>query len=361
MTKDLISLAFHLPQFHEVPENNQWWGPGFTEWTHLRQARTWSGDHRIRRPISPLGEYCLTDPATLELQWEIASSHGISGFAVWDYWFGGGKQLLERPIELVLKEKLRFKYCLAWANHSWYDKSKNILLCEQKYLGADDYARYFDRACRHFESDNYIKIDGKPVFFIYNPHAVPDCSAFIDQWRTLAEKRGFAGMYFLGDGVSSGQSLAAELDKYSNAFGFLTRRNKLFLNYLKEHMSRRFSVELGPRRFDFSRLARHAIPQDAESRFAPTIFTGWDTTPRHGRRGVIYAGLDVGAFRGQLEAASAHFARFPDARPVLMLKSWNEWAEGNVLEPDSVYGFEFLTAFKVFAAQRERHLTDTLA
>ena len=349
----ITSLAFHLPQFHRIPENDAWWGEGFTEWTHLRRARRWSRRHAIRRPVPPLGEYCLTDPATLELQWDIASKHGIDGFAIWDYWFGGGRQLLERPIETVLEQRLHFRYCLAWANHSWYDKSNNRLLCRQEYPGPDDYRRYFDRACRHFESDNYVKIDGRPVFVIYAPHEIPDWSGFFELWRTLARERGFPDMYLVADRIWEGDPMIDHLDGYSNAFRFLTRRNKWVVNYVKEELARLSGAAIGPRWFDFRRLMRDLVPADATHKFAPTVITGWDTTPRHGRRGMVFEHLDLDAFRGQLARASAHFARFPDSTHLLFLKSWNEWAEGNVLEPDSVYGTRMLEEFKAFKSNDE--------
>ena len=350
MRTSLTSLAFHLPQFHRIPENDLWWGPGFTEWTKLDAAKTWSKNHVIRRPIAPLGHYDLTDPHALELQWDIASSHSVDGFAVWDYWFGGGRQLLERPIEIVLKEKLNFRYCFSWANHSWYDKGKNRLLCEQRYLGQSDYLKYFERCTPHFESDNYVKIDGKPVFLLFDPGAIVDVESFLDQWQKLALSRGFPGIYFVGDRLRDGHPILNRLDKYATSFNFMTRRNKMVANFVNEHMQRLCSIDLGPRWFDFRRLAPEIIPAGATGQHAPTVMTGWDTTPRHGSRGIVYEHLDVCAFERQLESSRAHFNAFPDIHHLLLIKSWNEWAEGNVMEPDSVYGFNMLEAFRYFRA-----------
>ena len=349
MTPAVTSLAFYLPQFHEIPENDAWWGKGFTEWTHLRGAPRYSRDQVIRRPVAPLGEYSLEDPATLELQWDLAHRHGIDGFAVWDYWFGAGKQLLQGPIERVLRDKLRFRYCLAWANHSWYDKSRGRLLCEQQYLGADDSARYFERAFRHFESDNYVKIDGKPVFIIYDAYGLPNFERFVDQWRELASKRGLPGLFMVADRVWEGSPQIEQLDKYSNGFRFNTRRNKLVVNYLKEKLPLSFQAALGPRWFDFRRLEKDIVPPGASEKFAPTALTGWDTTPRHGRRGVVYRHLDVDSFKRQLAASAQHFAAHADSPGLLFLKSWNEWAEGNILEPDDFYGMRWLEAFREHA------------
>lgn len=344
MTKNLTSLAFFLPQFHEIPENNTWWGPGFTEWTQLRRAKPWTRGQTIRRPIAPLGEYCLTDPETLEKHWDLASRYGIDGFAVWDYWFGEGKRLLDAPIDLVLKSKLHFKYCLAWANHSWSDKSNNRMLCEQKYPGPEDYKRHFLHLLPHFASDNYIKIEGKPVFFIYNPHEVPNLPSFIDHWRQMAQDHGFPDVFLIADRVWELDPVIKRLDMYSDGFRFMSRRNSLIVNYLKEK-ALNTPIKFGPRRFDFNRLMKDQIPANATDKFAPTVFTGWDTTPRHGRRGVIFHDIDIATFENQLKASEAQFAKFPESQHVLFLKSWNEWAEGNIMEPDTRFGSGMLEAF----------------
>ena len=119
MAARLLSLAFYLPQFHTIPENDAWWGPGFTEWTHMERARPWFDGHVVRQPVPPLGRYDLLDPATVEAQHALASAHGIDAFLIWDYWLGRGKRLLERPLEMILRERLRVDYALAWGNHSW--------------------------------------------------------------------------------------------------------------------------------------------------------------------------------------------------------------------------------------------------
>ena len=354
----ISSLAFLMPQFREIEDNNRWWGQGFTEWTHLRNARTWSRGQVIRRPMPPLGEYMLLDPGVLEAHWALASAHGISAFAVWDYWLGGGKQLLERPIELVRKQRLKFNYCLSWANHSWTDKARNRVLCKQEYLGAADFERYFMRCLQHFELDNYLKIEGKPVFLVLEPHGLPHWKAFFEQWRELAARHGFPDMFFIVDRVYDGDGLIDSVDGYANGGRFLTRRNKLGVSYVKEHVKRRLGIELGPLRYDFRRFEKDIVGPESTAKFAPSVFTGWDTTPRHGRAGAIYDHLDPASFRRQLDRAAAHFARYPRAHHVLLIKSWNEWAEGNVFEPDSVWGDAFLRTFDDFVRDQNMAATD---
>ena len=220
------------------------------------------------------------------------------------------------------------------------------MLCEQKYLGEADYAAYFRYASRHFESDNYVKIDGKPVFIIFEPSVIPDAEGFVEQWRNLARVHGFPDIYFIGNALRSGDPLIAHFDKYADSLHWFHPWQQSLVNRVKERLWRRHRVELGPRWIDFRRAGQEVIPAESTDRFAPTILTGWDTTPRHGRRGVVFEHLDVPALKRQLDAAMRHFSRFPNADPLLLIKSWNEWAEGNILEPDSVYGFGMLEAVR---------------
>lgn len=195
----MLSLAFYLPQFHAIAQNDLWWGTGFTEWTHMDKARSWYRGHRVRQPIEPLGRYNLLDAATIERQHAIASAHGIDGFLIWDYWLGNGQRLLDRPVSMMLEQKLEVHYALAWANHSWEDKLRRRVLAKQLYLGADDYARYFYQCLPHFKSEHYVRFNGKPLFYIYRPEDIPDFALFVQTWRALAVEHGLEGVYLVGD------------------------------------------------------------------------------------------------------------------------------------------------------------------
>ena len=197
--KQLLSLAYYLPQFHEIEENNRWWGKGFTEWTQLRESKTYFKQQKIRKPIAPFGEYNLLNPDVFAWQNKTARDYGISGFLVFDYWFGAGKTLLEAPMQMVLDKQLDFDYCLCWANHTWFNKRDDILLQQQQYLGVADYTTYFYRLLPHFKSSTYIKIANKPIFSIFNPKEVPDLALFVATFRRLAKKEGFDDLYLIAD------------------------------------------------------------------------------------------------------------------------------------------------------------------
>ncbi|GAP37006.1 glycoside hydrolase family 99-like domain-containing protein [Piscinibacter sakaiensis] len=352
----LLALAFHLPQFHRIAENDAWWEPGFTEWTHLARARAWRPGHRVRQPVPPLGRYDLLDPAVMPAQWALAQAHGLDGFLVWDYWLGGGRRLLERPLAQALARRLPFRYALAWANHSWADQLRRRRLAEQRYLGRADYAAHFEASRPHLESEHYVRIGGRPLVFVYKPEHIPDFAVWVDAWREGCARAGLPPPFLVGDLVNFRSRVPAGLDAWSCAFGFWTNWRKLWLNWIKEKARTKLRIQSSPQHFDFERLTAGFVPPEAPAEFVPTVLTGWDTTPRHGRNGVIVDGLNPAVFRRHLDAAGAHLRRHAGSGrpPLLFVKSWNEWAEGNLLEPDSVHGDALLREFAAFAqAQRE--------
>jgi hypothetical protein len=353
--KPFIALAAYLPQFHEIEENNLWWGQGFTEWTHLERARPWTRHHQIRRPHASLGQYSLLDPAVMEMQNRMAREHGITGFSVWHYWFGAGRKLLERPLENVLRNKLDFTYCLAWANHSWCNKAKGQLLLKQEYLGLNDYVAFFEDSRRHFETSNYIKIDGKPVFYIYDPAAIPDLALFVDTWRDHAAKAGFPGLHLIGDRLLETHPLAKYFDGVTDGFGFWTTRKKFPVNFFKEKFRTKLGITWSPLFYDYSKMVKDSIPPGASHKYVPTVLAGWDTTPRHGKRGVIFQNFDESAFSRHLDEIEQFVQTRGSSRNIVIIKSWNEWAEGNCLEPDHIHGHRLLERFGEFSRRASRH------
>src|SRR5664280_2947039 len=195
-------IAYYLPQFHPIPENDLWWGKGFTEWTNVGKAKPLYNGHYQPRIPADLGYYDLRVPEVREAQSELAKLYGIEGFCYWHYWFGHGKRLLERPFNEVLKSgKPDFPFCLSWANETWKGfshglKNRNILI-EQLYTGKDDYEAHFYEVLPALKDKRYMSIDGKPVFMIYMPHQLPDPRSFIDLWQNLSVKNGLDGMFFI--------------------------------------------------------------------------------------------------------------------------------------------------------------------
>lgn len=348
-----LSLAYYLPQFHEIPENNAWWGPGFTEWRHLKDARRHYRWQRIRRPTAPLGEYSLLNGETIELQHRIASGHGISGFFIWDYWFGNGKRLLERPAQLIHDENLRVRYCFAWANHAWMDKRTGRLLQAQYYLGRDDYRRYFYANLPHFQRDGYIRVEGRPVLGVFKPADIPDLPVFVETLQELAVREGFPGLYLLADNTTPDSPHARWFDRHYNSSAFLQRECLHGpLDRVRSHLARRWRRHgLGPVNYDYLKMIE---PLDRDHpRQLPILLTGWDTTPRHKERGVVSRNFGVEGMRRHLARIGQRLAR-QDGPPMLIIKSWNEWAEGNLLEPDDQFGFQLLETYRDWVAQQRR-------
>jgi lipopolysaccharide biosynthesis protein len=181
------AIAFYLPQYHPIPENDDWWGKGFTEWTNVAKAKPMFKGHYQPRLPADLGYYDLRIPEVREAQAQMAAKHGIEGFCYWNYWFGNGRQILERPLnEILATGKPDFPFCLAWANETWsgiwHGNPKKILI-EQKYLGDKDYTSYFNYLLKAFNDPRYITVEGKPLFCINAPHQIPDIVAFTDKFR----------------------------------------------------------------------------------------------------------------------------------------------------------------------------------
>ncbi|MFM7439390.1 MAG: glycoside hydrolase family 99-like domain-containing protein, partial [Snowella sp.] len=195
-------IAFYLPQYHPIPENDEWWGKGFTEWTNVTKAKPLFKGHCQPNLPADLGFYDLRIPEVREAQAQLAKDHGIAGFCYWHYWFGKGKRLLDRPFSEVLKSgKPEFPFCLAWANHSWsgiWLGSPDKILIEQTYPGLEDYQDHFAAVVEAFADYRYLTVDGKPIFVIFEPYALPNPREFTQCWQQLSQQAGFPGIYFVG-------------------------------------------------------------------------------------------------------------------------------------------------------------------
>lgn len=352
MTNRLLSLAYYLPQFHEIEENNRWWGPGFTEWQQLNSAKTYFDWQHIQKPKTPFGDYNLLNPAVFDWQQSVAQTHGIDGFLVFDYWFGEGKKLLEKPMQMVLDHQLDFKYAFCWANHTWYNKRENITLQLQQYLGAEDYTAYFEQLLPHFHSANYIKVEGKPVFSIFSPKEIPDLEVFIQTFNKCAAQHGFAGIYWLADNTEPHQPWKKYFDGYNKSGSiFKWRKRDSWWSYIREKLARTFHYkQLGPFVYNYHGLVIDNDPLTEDPHQIPIVFTGWDTTPRHLRRGTILKGFNPQSFAMHLEQIYLQLSKRKQHLPtqVVVIKSWNEWAEGNVIEPDTLWGDALLNQFLLF-------------
>jgi hypothetical protein len=348
-------LAAYLPQFHPIPENDAWWGKGFTEWTNVGKAKPLFRGHYQPRVPADLGYYDLRLPEVRQAQVDLAREHGVEGFCYWHYWFGNGKRLLERPFNEVLASgKPDFPFCLSWANHSWQDKQfskegTERMLIEQQYLGEPDYRAHFYALLPAFKDERYITVDGKPLFQLYLPLKFPEVDKFISLWQREAKANGLPGIHFVG------HSLAEEDYEPLKKLGFDAINIVRLYHFHKQEFSlperawikfRRLWLKRGGI-FDYKIVSKYfSADNDKRDDWYPTIIPGYDHSPRSGRRGNIFVNSDPKVFKKHVrQVVESVKGKKPEHR-IVFLKSWNEWAEGNYIEPDLKFGRGYLEALK---------------
>ncbi len=335
MTKARV-IAAYLPQFHPIPENDKWWGKGFTEWTNVGKAKPLFKGHYQPRIPADLGYYDLRVDETREAQVKLAKDHGVEAFCYWHYWFGNGKRLLERPFNEVLKSgKPDFPFCLGWANSSWdsihygVDGRKKILI-EQKYPGLKDYEDHFYSVLPAFLDKRYLKVDGKPFFLIFNPLYLPESDKFIELWQNLAIKNGLPGIYFVAQ-----TSKLESIDELIN-LGYdsvnLIRLNHpvLFGRTLLKRIKKKIFNELSI--YEYEKAIKYfSGEEDKLEHIIPSIYPNWDHSPRSGNKGFILHNSTPELFEKHANDVISKILHKPLENRFLYIKSWNEWAEGNYM------------------------------
>jgi glycosyltransferase involved in cell wall biosynthesis/predicted nucleic acid-binding Zn-ribbon protein len=345
---DTRLIAFYLPQFHPIPENDEWWEKGFTEWTNVAKAKPLFPGHE--QPIFPgdLGYYDLRLPEVREAQAELAKAYGIEGFCYWHYWFGGGKRLLERPFNEVVKSgRPDFPFCLSWANHTWsgiWHGCPDRILIEQTYPGIEDFTAHFYAMLEAFRDSRYMKVDGRNIFCVYRPYDLEGAKLFMDTWRGLAEKEGIPGFYFIAITDYPWKKPEDGYDAFTTnpPVGMLTHQGIKSLNEEIERIYHNEQPKL-PRIYSYEAFVRNAFPKRTRQlEFYPCIVPNWDNTPRSGVNGFVLHGSTPELFAEHLREAAGLVADRDQDRRVVFIKSWNEWAETNYLEPDLKWGKEYL-------------------
>jgi hypothetical protein len=337
-------FAYYLPQFHEIEENNIWWGKGFTEWSLVKSAELYFSGHE-KTLVGELGYYCLDDVSVIEKQYKIAKENSISTFAFWHYWFDDNDLLLNSPAESLLASKVDVRFCFAWANHSWFNKSKGLMLKEQKY--DYDIAKHFQYLLPFFQDPRYTKIDNKPVIIVYNPSDAINCKAVIDVFDRLAIGNGFDGCYFIAENSSHAEVEIYGFDAFLNSCNFM--RDRILFDKIIDFFKMKLNKirPLFIRKYDYSeRLKKYVDGLDEEHNEIPVVFPRWDSSIRHGRRGLVLTNATPDAFEKHLLHCLSKCKNMPEEKRLLMIKSWNEWGEGNYLEPCGIYGRSFLSIVK---------------
>ncbi len=372
-------IAYYLPQFHPIPENDAAWGKGFTEWTNVAQARPLFRGHYQPRIPADLGFYDLRLPEIREQQAELAREAGVEGFCYWHYWFGNGKMLLQRPFEEVLSSgKPDFPFCLAWANHdwttgTWQNGGGTRMIARQEYLGEEDYRAHFEYCLPAFRDKRYVRVDGKPLFTIYDVYNFPQLPQFIELWRKLASESGIGDIFFVGfckptstkrrrdDGTIERvlPNLKSSADVYNRLLSLgldaLTPDGRPLaeMRYAGKYRRliratlQKYLPWLPAQRFDYSKvMPYYYATEDAWENIFPSIMPQWDRSPRSGITNGIYVNSTPQNFKKHVEQALTLLKDKQPEHRILYLRSWNEWAEGNYMEPDVKYGHGFLDALK---------------
>lgn len=350
-------LALYLPQYHPIPENDAYWGAGFTEWTNVARGRPLYRGHY--QPILPteLGFYDLRLPEAWEAQAALARAHGVEGFIHWHYWFAGRK-VLERPTEGWLSTgRPDLPFALGWANHSWSGRwagKPGEVLIEQTYPGRADHEAHFDYLVPFFADRRYIRVDGKPLFLIFDPFAIPDLPLFLDAFRARAERAGLPGLHLVAmRGWGEGRDALAE--GYDAQIGPNLNITHDYRASWRGRARRLVRQLMGkPRRlFDYGEQGwEYPDPAAMTARHYPSLRPNWDNTARAMRSGSPFWHAEIlhdaapDRFAAYLKQAVAMVTDRPLDRRIVLIRSWNEWAEGNTLEPCERHGRGYLAAIK---------------
>src|ERR1700726_942543 len=347
-------IAFYLPQFHPVPENDEWWGKGFTEWTNVAKAKPlFRGHHQPQLP-GDLGFYDLRVPEVREAQAKLAREHGIYGFCYYHYWFSG-RRLLERPFNDVLASgKPEFPFCLCWANENWtrlWDGRDEEILMTQEY-SVEDYRAHLRGILPALHDKRYIRIGEKPIFLVYRASNMPDPRLATETWRDEAARLGLPGIYLCnvestpldyGLGPKTGFDASVEFAPGWDGLGPPLRQNLAWRLLRKLGLSSSAYVEHAIMNYDTLKANMLRKPSPDYLRY-PCVTPGWDNSARRKSAAVIFRGSTPEKYQDWLERILVR-QRSPSAEEnFVFINAWNEWAEGNHLEPCARWGHGYLEA-----------------
>lgn len=347
---DTKLIAFYLPQFHAIPENDEWWGKGFTEWVNTKKALPlFKGHYQPKEPLND-NYYCLLDSKTQEWQASLAKEYGIYGFCYYHYWFNG-KMLLEKPMENMLENKnVDIPFCISWANETWsrtWTGQEKQILIKQEYTGETDWKRHIEYLLPFFQDERYIKVDNRPLILIYSTLKVDRCEEMVEFWDRYLKDHGFEGVY-LAETLSAYQTNPCLSNSMAQVeFEPLFTRKKVrdkenIINKSVRWIKRKLSVELS--QIDAEKYWLHMLNDERSSE--KEIFFGafprWDNSARRGKEGDIFANTEPEDFSRNF--SKLYKKAVEENRRFIFINAWNEWAEGAYLEPDKKYGYQYLEA-----------------
>jgi len=347
------AIAMYLPQFHEVEENNRWWGEGFTDWYAVKSAgKLFDSHHQPRCPLNK-HYYDLSDKSTMEWQAKLMKQYGIDGMCIYHYWFKDGKRILEKPVENLLKWKdIDMPFCFSWANETWArtwaklsanawapkfevndGDMQSAVLLQQDYGMETQWKKHFEYLLPFFRDSRYIKKDGKPIFMIYKPEDIGCFDEMCDMWNSLAREKDFPGIYFIA--ASDNQMDSNNINKY---YSHQPRR-------VIEKIVNNIEVRTTPITLDYDMIWRIILSDiiDKENTCFGA-FVDFDTTPRSGEKGVITYGANPEKFKKYLTELMAKNEAY--GNDITFINAWNEWGEGMYLEPDEGNEYAYLEAIE---------------
>lgn len=343
-------IAFYLPQFHTIPENDKWWGKGFTEWVNVKKSKPLFRGHN--QPEVPLqGYYDLSNVNEMVKQAKMAKEYGLYGFCYYHYWFEG-KLLLEKPLEqMLVTPGVDIPFCLCWANETWsrtWDGSEKKILIAQNYDEDDEMLRkHFDYFLKFFKDQRYIKEGNKPILIIYKPHLIKNIDHIIDYWNKLASENGFDGIYF-GYQHHSAFSFPDKTKGFDFGIEFepwytIDQEDMLKQTFFQKVYRK---VLKKPLILNYDEVWKKILARYSSEKTMPGAFVSWDNTPRMANRGIVVLGATPEKFKRYYKKQMKR-AKTIYHTDYIFINAWNEWAEGAHLEPDEKNGYGYLEGLKV--------------
>ncbi len=342
MQTDIKLIAYYLPQFHAIPENDEWWGEGFTEWHNTRKAKpAFAGHYQPREPHDDIGYYDLSDVESIRKQVDLAKSYGIYGFCFYHYWFHGTR-LLGKPVDLLLNNPdLDMPFCLCWANETWsrkWDGKDEQILIKQTFSAEDD-LEFIEFLAPYFRDHRYIRVNGRAVLLVYRASKLPNPLKTTNRWRKWCWDNGLGKIHLVA--VCHGEVFPhIPLEK----IGFDAYAAFPPHSFPCQHLSEEHELFDGGYRFDYASGVDYFCPENNGTRIYEGCMLGWDNTARMGTRGVtMFQNFSVKTYYTWLRRIIEYTRnRFPEDERLVFINAWNEWAEGTYLEPDKRYGYVYL-------------------
>lgn len=370
-------IAFYLPQFHSIPENNEWWGDNFTEWVNVKKAEPLYEGHI--QPKVPLNRnyYNLLDDDTKLWQVELAKKYGIYGFCYYHYWFNG-KLLLEKPMEQMLENKnIDLPFCISWANEAWtkaWVGESKVTLISQFYGDINEWEAHFQYLLPFFKDSRYICVDKKPLFIVYKPELIECCNEMLDYFQKRAKENGLDGLclayqhgnmdFYVDNKDDSRFDLNIEFQPIYARHDFTMQKKQTIYKRIARSIYNRLSIFMGKKfgkelrinfrnkkksnilKFDYDKIWHLIIDAKVKNnKRVPGGFAHWDNTPRHGKLGHVYEGATPEKFEKYLSKLIKK-TRDEYKKDMIFMYAWNEWAEGGYLEPDEENQYAYLQAIK---------------